>query len=79
MELTCRSVGDETLAIGPGTIIRSDGIVATSASRLTPLKIKELEATVGNQTLYFFSFIPALRIISFSVSPTTIIHSSPCM
>lgn len=52
-EAVCRSLvcvavrrGNETLALGSGTIIRPDGIVAASASALSLLKIKELKVTV---------------------------------
>ncbi|KAH7851284.1 hypothetical protein Vadar_009434 [Vaccinium darrowii] len=46
--LVCLAVrrGGETLTLLPGTIIRSDGIVATSASRLYFFKSKELKTTL---------------------------------
>lgn len=50
-------VGGETLTLLPGTIIRSDGIVATSASRLYFFKSKELKTTVGNQTPRILLFV----------------------
>lgn len=58
MELSSRYVGNETLALGSGTIIRPDGIVAASASPLSLLKIKELKVTLGYQAsiLIFFSY-----------------------
>ncbi|KAH7846001.1 hypothetical protein Vadar_008488 [Vaccinium darrowii] len=43
--------GDEILALLPGTIIRSDGVVATCASRLSFRTIKELRVTVTVEVL----------------------------
>lgn len=43
--------GDETLALLSGTIIRSDGIVATWPSHLSYLKVKELNATLTVKVL----------------------------
>lgn len=51
-------VGDEILVVLPGTIIRSDGVVATCASRLSFRTIKELQVTIGYQTpIFLFLFV----------------------
>lgn len=51
--LVCLAVrrGGETLTLLPGTIIRSDGIVATCANRLYAFKSKELKTTIHVKVL----------------------------
>ncbi|KAH7837492.1 hypothetical protein Vadar_014491 [Vaccinium darrowii] len=75
--LVCVAIrrGNETLALGSGTIIRPDGIVAASASPLSLLKIKELKVNVmvmGTEKIYedvlldadFCSNIALLKMLS---------------